>query len=78
MVERVRADGRDYRRGYRDALGMIMRGLLGVEADALDLGALVAALSGYEEQVEAWLAAVGDDDPPAWGPTAEELSAGAG
>ena len=76
MVERVSAHGRDYRRGYRDALGTIMRGLLGVEADALDLGALVAALSGYEEQVEAWLAAADDAAPPAWGPTAGELGAG--
>jgi hypothetical protein len=55
-----------------------MRGLLGVEADALDLGALVVALSGYEEQVEAWLAAADDAAPPAWGPTAGELRAGEG
>ena len=72
MVERAAAQSRDYRQGYRDALGTIMRGLLRVEADQLELGALIAGLSRYEEAVDGWLER-GDADPPAWRPTAEEL-----
>jgi hypothetical protein len=64
----------DYRQGYRDALGMIMRGLLLVDADTVMLGDLIADLSRYEEQVDAWRQR-GTDAPPAWHPTAQELGA---
>lgn len=73
MDEQGRAHEEDYRRGYRDALGMVVRGILGVEAEGIDLGELIAALSRYEEAVEAWRAAGDDASPPVWHPTAAEL-----
>lgn len=69
--------GHDYRQGYRDALGMIVRGLLNIEADQADIGELIAGLSRYEEEVDAWLAGVGTD-PPVWHPAIRELDADEG
>ena len=71
-------DERDYRTGYRAALGEVVRGLLGVEAERVEIGELIAALSRYEEAVDAWMAAGGDAAPPGWRPTAEELRADEG
>lgn len=68
---------REYRQGYREALGTIMRGLLRVEAERLDSGALIASLSRYEEEVDAWLAS-GAGEPPEWHPTTTELGADEG
>ncbi len=68
------AHDREYRQGYRDALGTIMRGLLRVEAEELDSGALIASLSRYEEAVDAWLAS-GAGEPSEWHPTTTELGA---
>ena len=76
MTAHAPADNRDFRAGYRAALGEVVRGLLGVEAERVELDELIAALSGYEEAVEAWLAMDGDASPPAWRPIADELGAG--
>lgn len=62
-----------YRHGYREALGMVMRGVLGIEAERLDIGELITSLSRYEEEVEAWLSADDGVAPPAWEPTADEV-----
>jgi hypothetical protein len=72
MSGQAMAHGHDYRQGYRDALGMIVRGLLSVEADRVDIGELFADLSRYEEEVDAWLAD-GAADPPVWHPAFEVL-----
>ena len=74
MIGRAPEHGHDYRQGYREALRVFMRGLLGVEADLLEMDGLIADLSRYEEEVDLWLAG-GDADPPEWRPTAEELGA---
>ncbi len=74
MSGQAQTHGQDYRQGYRDALGMIVRGFLGVEAEQVGIGELIAGLSRYEEEVDAWLAG-GDADPPVWHPTIEELGA---
>jgi len=68
------AHDREYRQGYREALGAIMRGLLRVEAERLDSGALIVSLSRYEEEVDVWLAS-GEGEPSAWQPTTAELGA---
>ena len=65
-----------YRHGLRDGIGIVVRGLLRVEADEVDVGALIGSLSRFEEEVEAWRDS-GDVSPtiPAWEPTADELGA---
>ena len=66
--------GAEYRRGFRTALSMVLRGLLLVDADRADVGELIASLSHYEEQAKAW--AAGADQfaaPPEWHPTAHDL-----
>jgi len=73
MTAYALADDHDFRAGYRAALGEVVRGLLGVEAERVEIDELIAALSRYEEAVDAWKAAGGDVPPPAWQPTAEEL-----
>jgi hypothetical protein len=78
MVDRATGAGHDYRQGFRDALGMIVRGLLAVEAERVGVGELIADLSRYEEQVDSWLAEEGGGTAPAWRPTAEALGASAG
>lgn len=77
MSGQAMAHNREYRQGYREALGTIMRGLLHVEAERLDSGELIASLSRYEEEVDAWLAS-GAGEPPAWQPTTAELGADEG
>lgn len=77
MTAQTPAGGRDYREGYRAALGEVVRGLLGIEAATVEIDELIAALSHYEEAVEDWMAR-GGDAPPRWQPTAEELGASEG
>jgi hypothetical protein len=77
MVDRATGADHNYRQGFRDGLGMIVRGLLAVEAERVGVGELIADLSRYEEQVDAWLAEDGGA-APAWQPTAEALGASAG
>jgi hypothetical protein len=72
------AFGDQYRQGFRAGVATIVRGLLLVEADELDAGALIGALSRYEEQLEVWIEAgqgggAGAPAPPAWQPTAGEI-----
>lgn len=64
-----------YRQGYREALGMVMRGVLGIEAERIDVGELIISLSRYEEEIEAWLGTDDGGPPPAWQPTTDELGA---
>jgi hypothetical protein len=73
MHEQGAAFSEDYRQGYRDALGMVVRGILGVEAERIEIGELIVALSRYEDEVAAWRAAGGAAAPPTWQPTAAEL-----
>ncbi len=75
MVDQDRGGDRLYRHGYREALGMVMRGILGIEAERLDIGELIISLSQYEEEVEAWLSADDGVIPPTWQPTADEVGA---
>jgi hypothetical protein len=75
LVTREAGDERGYRTGYRATLGEVVRGLLSVEAERIEIGELLAALSRYEEAVEAWMAAGDDAAPPEWQPTVEELGA---
>ena len=64
-----------YRQGLRDGIGIVVRGLLRVEADEVDVGALIGSLSRFEEELEAWRDS-GDAAPtPSWEPTADELGA---
>ena len=67
-----------YRQGLRDGIGIVVRGLLRVEADQVDVGALIGSLSRLEEALEAWRDS-GDAGepaaPPVWQPTADELGA---
>ena len=65
-----------YRQGLRDGIGIVVRGLLRVEADEVDVGALIGSLSRFEEALEAWRDS-GDASPaaPSWEPTADELGA---
>lgn len=69
-----------YQRGFRRGVGMVVRGLLLVEADQVDVGALVGALSRYEQQLEVWIEA-GDSaegaELPVWQPTSQEIGADA-
>lgn len=77
MAEARTEFGTEYRQGFRDGVGMIVRGLLLVDADELDAGALIGALSRYEEQLEAWRDGedTGEPDPPpTWRPAAKEIS----
>ena len=78
MVDRATGADHDYRQGFRDGLGMIVRGLLAVEAERIGVGELIADLSRYEERVDAWLAEDAGGDAPAWQPTDEALGASAG
>ena len=65
-----------YRQGLRDGIGIVVRGLLRVEADEVDIGALIGSLSRFEEELEAWRDSP-DTSPavPSWEPTADELGA---
>ncbi len=65
-----------YRQGLRDGIGIVVRGLLRVEADQVDVGALIGSLSRFEEELEAWRDG-GHASPtaPAWQPTVDELGA---
>jgi hypothetical protein len=78
MADRGVGDEQLYRRGYREALGMVMRGILGIEAEQLDIGELIASLSRYEEEVDAWFGAGDGVAPPTWQPTADEVGADEG
>ena len=78
MTANAPADGQYFRARYRAALGAVVRGLLGVEAERVEMDELIVALSRYEEAVEAWLAAGDDAPPPAWRPTGDELGANQG
>ena len=62
-----------YRRGVRAGVGMVVRGLLLVEADQADIGALIGALSRYEQELDAWLEGGGHETAPAWRPTGDEI-----
>lgn len=62
-----------YRRGFRAGVGMIVRGLLLVETDQADIGALIGALSRYEQELDAWLEGGGNETAPAWQPTGDEI-----
>lgn len=73
MIAHAPTEDHDFRAGYRAALGEVVRGLLGVEAERVEIDELIASLSRYEEAVDAWKAAGDDAPPPAWQPTAEEL-----
>lgn len=80
MADERARDARDpaYGRGFRQGIGMVVRGLLLVEADQVDVGALVGALSRYEQDLEAWIAGGGgatEAELPAWRPTGRELGA---
>jgi hypothetical protein len=66
--------GREHRLGFRHGVEAIVRGLLSLEADQLDVGALIGALSRYERDVEAWRDAAEPAPPPAWQPSDRELS----
>lgn len=77
MSNQAMAHGHDYRQGYRDALGMVVRGLLSIEAERVELGELFADLSRYEEAVDSWLSG-GDADPPVWHPAIAESGADGG
>lgn len=77
MSERDR-DNLSYQRGFRRGVGAVVRGLLLVEADMVDVGALVGALSRYEHQLEAWIEAASTDpdaEAPTWQPSAAEIGA---
>ena len=79
MADERARDARDpaFGRGFRQGVGMVVRGLLLVEADQVDVGALVGALSRYEQELEAWIEAGGGAAaaPPPWQPTDRELGA---
>ncbi|MDP9374219.1 MAG: hypothetical protein M3Q65_17545 [Chloroflexota bacterium] len=78
MVDEPAGRGPGYGQGFRDGVGMIVRGLLLVEADQVDLGALIGALSRYEQELETWRdAGEGDAGTPAppWRPTARDIGA---
>lgn len=62
-----------YRRGFRQGVSAIVRGLLLIEADELDAGALVGSLSRFEREVEAWLEDDATTSPPTWEPSTAEL-----
>ena len=64
-----------YRRGFRAGVGMIVRGLLLVEADQADIGALIGALSRYEQELDAWLEGGGNETAPVWHPAGDEIGA---
>lgn len=67
-----------FHHGFRRGVGAVVRGLLLVEADQVDVGALVGALSRYENELEAWIAASAtepDAEAPVWQPTAAEIGA---
>lgn len=75
MGDRGAGSDHRYQQGYREALGMVMRGVLGIEAERLDIGELITSLSRYEEEIEVWLGANDGGAPPVWQPTTEELQA---
>lgn len=77
MAEEREEFGPAYRQGFRRGVGMVVRGLLLVETDQIDAGALIGALSRYEQQLELWLAEQGTAaaDPPTWQPSAAEIGA---
>lgn len=67
-------DEADYRRGVRAGVAAVVRGLLLVDAEELDAGALVGSLSGYEALLDHWAQEGATGAPaPVWQPTAEEL-----
>lgn len=66
--------GTPYQRGFRHAVSEIVRGLLLVDADEFDAGALIGALTQYEQMLEQWLAdETGETPPPPWRPTPHDL-----
>ncbi len=77
MADERARDARDpvYGRGFRQGVGMVVRGLLLVEADQVDVGALVGALSRYEQELEELIEAGGgaEAELPSWQPTDREL-----
>ncbi|HEX5505734.1 MAG TPA: hypothetical protein VFW96_24160 [Thermomicrobiales bacterium] len=74
METEPRDYGTEYRLGFRHGVEAIVRGLLSLDADQLDAGALIGALSRYERDVEAWRDAAEPAAPPAWQPSDRELS----
>lgn len=73
METEPRDYGTEYRLGFRHGVEAIVRGLLSLDADQLDAGALIGALSRYERDVEAWRDAAEPAEPPAWQPSDREL-----
>lgn len=73
MSQATEIAGPEYRRGFRDALSAVLRGVLLVDADRVDVGEMIASLSRYEEQVKSWAVSNEDAAPPEWHPTAREL-----
>ena len=73
MAQTTEGYGPEYRQGFRDALSAVLRGVLLVDADQVDVGEVIASLSRYEEQVKTWAASDEPAAPPAWHPTAREL-----
>ncbi len=78
MSEELGGNDPSYRRGFRAGVGMIVRGLLLVEADQADIGALIGALSRYEQELDAWLEGGGQEAAPAWRPTGDEIGSDGG
>lgn len=67
-------DEGDYRQGVRAGVAAVVRGLLLVDADELDAGALVGSLSAYEALLDHWAQEGAAEAPaPVWQPTAGEL-----
>lgn len=63
-----------YRQGFRAGVGAVVRGLLRIDTDEIDAGALVGSLSAYEALLDAWVEdrEVGAPEP-VWQPAPEEL-----
>lgn len=67
-------DEGDYRQGVRAGVAAVVRGLLLVDADELDAGALVGSLSAYEALLDRWAQEGAPEAPaPVWQPTTGEL-----
>lgn len=66
-------ESEDYRHGVRAGVGAVVRGLLAVDVEELDTGALVGSLTKYEALLESWLETELGSPVPNWEPTAHEL-----
>lgn len=66
-------ESEDYQRGVRAGVGAVVRGLLAIDVEELDTGALVGSLTKYEALLERWLETAPGSPGPVWEPTADEL-----